>query len=407
MRALIFDPFSGLSGDMTIAALLDLGLPEEWLHTFIASLDLGDIELRVERTMRRGIDCARIEFVLPHEHAHRHLKHVVAIIEKSGAPDGAKARAIEAFRRIAVAEAAVHGTTIEKVHFHEVGALDAILDVLCTMAAVDELGFERFFTLPVALGSGWIDIAHGRFPVPAPATLRILEGIPTTGLDLLGECTTPTGAAIVATLTGGRRPPSGHSVLRTGFGAGTRDPQDRPNCLRLIAAEIADAAPETASGIAGPELAGRAGGQSQNEAADVFIVQADIDDMSPEYLAAAQETVLKAGALDAVVIPVLMKKGRLGHRLEVLCQARDRAAVTAAVFATTSTIGVRYWPVRREALSREAGTREWLGHSIGYKTVTLPDGTTRSKPEYDDVAKAAAAVGRTAFEVRRALDEGV
>ncbi|HEX6693259.1 MAG TPA: nickel pincer cofactor biosynthesis protein LarC [Longimicrobiales bacterium] len=383
-RALIFDPFAGVSGDMTLAALLDLGLSESWLREFIASLGLGDIGVAVTRVNRKGIDCAHIVFDLPHEHAHRHLRHVVEIIDRSRAPERAKERAKDAFRLIAVAEAAVHGTTVERVHFHEVGAVDAILDILCTMAAVDELGFTEFYTRPVALGSGWIEIAHGRFPVPAPATLRILEGVPTTGLELPGECTTPTGAAIIATLTGGRTPPTGILPRRTGFGGGTRDPQEHPNCLRLIAAEPAfEAVPAGA----------------------VFALQADIDDMAPEYLSAAQEAALAAGALDAVAVPVTMKKGRLGHRLDLLVSAECRDAVIRALFQGSSTIGVRFWPVSRETLERTQEVRIWRGQEIGFKRVTLPDGTSRSKPEYEDVARAAAALGLSAFEVRRALDE--
>jgi uncharacterized protein (TIGR00299 family) protein len=381
---LIFDPFAGASGDMTLAALLDLGLSEQWLRDFIESLGLGEIGVTVSRVNRKGIDCAHIVFELPDEHAHRHLRHVVEIIDRCSAPDRAKDRAKEAFRLIAVAEAAVHGTTVERVHFHEVGALDAILDILCTMAAVDELGLTEFYTRPVALGSGWIEIAHGRFPVPAPATLRILEGVPTTGLELPGECTTPTGAAIIATLTGGRMPPDGLVPRRSGFGAGTRDPKEHPNCLRLV---VAETAADTAA------------------ATEIFALQADIDDMAPEYLSAAQEAALSAGALDAVAVPVTMKKGRLGHRLDLLVTAESREAVIRALFQGSSTIGVRFWRVGRETLERTQEVRVWRGQEIGFKRVTLPDGTSRSKPEYEDVARAAAALGLSAFEVRRALDE--
>ncbi|MEO5511283.1 MAG: nickel pincer cofactor biosynthesis protein LarC [Longimicrobiales bacterium] len=385
MRALVFDPFAGASGDMTLAALLDLGLSETWLREFIAGLGLGEIGVRIERVMRKGISCAHIQFDLPHEHAHRHLRHVVEIIEKSAAPAAAKARAIDAFRRIAIAEAAVHGTTVEKVHFHEVGALDAILDILCTMAAVDEMGFERFYTRPVALGSGWIEIAHGRFPVPAPATLRILEGVPTTGLELDGECTTPTGAALIATLTDGAQPPADLTIRASGFGAGSRDPQDRPNCLRLIAADVAL-------------------GEASEGGQPLLLIQADIDDMPPEYLAAALDRVIAAGALDAVLVPILMKKGRPAHRLEALVEGDARTSVSDAIFHATSTIGVRFWPVARQVLERTEEVRTWQGQSIRWKAVTLPDGTSRAKPEYEDVAKAAAALGRTPFEVRQALD---
>jgi uncharacterized protein (DUF111 family) len=244
----------------------------------------------------------------------------------------------------------------------------------------------------VALGSGWIDIAHGRFPVPAPATLRILEGIPTTGLDLIGECTTPTGAAIIATLTGGALPPDAMAPGRTGFGAGTRDSQDRPNCLRLLSAEVDPASP------AGEQSGGTRGGQ-------VFIMQADIDDMSAEYVSAALDALIAAGARDAVALQIVMKKGRLGHRIEAVVDEGARTAVAAELFRATSTIGLRFWPAERDTLERSAETREWQGHRIAYKRVTLPDGTSRSKPEYDDVAKAAAALGRTPFQVRQALDQ--
>ncbi len=381
MRALLFDPFAGISGDMTVGALLDLGLPPDWLRSHVADLGLGDIGVHVERVMRRGIACTKVDFELPHEHAHRHLRHVVEIIEESRATETAKRRAIDAFRRVASAEAAVHGTTIEKVHFHEVGALDAILDILCTMAAVDALGFDAFFTRPVALGSGWVDIAHGRYPVPAPATLRILEGIVVTGHDLDGECTTPTGAAILATLTAGAAPLASFIPRRTGFGAGSRDPADRPNCLRLVALDLASPTTEA-----------------------LHLVQTDIDDMPPEYVPAAQEALIAAGALDAVVSAISMKKGRPGLRFEVLAPATALDAVIETLFRTTSTIGVRHWPVTRPALERAEGTLQWRGQRIRFKRVTLPGGTQRTKPEYEDVVQAARSLGLTAHEVRRALD---
>jgi uncharacterized protein (TIGR00299 family) protein len=381
LTALLFDPFAGISGDMTLAALVDLGLPEGWLPGFVASLGLGDIGVRVERTRRRGIDAAYVAFDLPHEHAHRHLRHVLEIIDRSAAPDSAKRRAADAFHRIAVAEAAVHGTTVEKVHFHEVGALDAILDILCVMTAIDVLGFDEFFTRPVALGSGWIDIEHGRYPVPAPATLRILEGIRTTGFDLPGECTTPTGAAILATLTGGRAPADPLTPIRTAFGAGSRDPEDRPNVLRLVACRTTPAADA------------------------LFLIQADLDDMPPEYVARAQQALIDAGALDAVLAPVTMKKGRPGIRIEALTKAADLDALLAALFQATSTIGARYWPVTRPALGRTEERVVWRGQTIRRKRVRLPDGTERTKPEYEDVLRAAEALDLPAWQVRLALEE--
>ena len=382
MKVLIFDPFAGISGDMILGGLVDLGLDADWLKKFISELGLGDIKVNVERTKRRGIDSGRVYFDLPHEHAHRHLKHVVEIINKSNSSDITKQRAIEAFTLLAHSEAEVHGTTIEKVHFHEVGALDAILDVLCAMAGVEQLGFEQFYTRPVAVGSGWVDIEHGRFPVPAPATLKLLDGIAITGTELAGECTTPTGAAILKALTKGKTAPNAFRVGKSGFGAGTRDPQDRPNCLRLITAEIEPAADT------------------------LYVVQADIDDLSSEYVPAAQDALLRAGALDAVITNVAMKKGRPGVRFEALVPAESLESVLNALFATTTTIGARYWAVQRPALPRTETEIEWRGQRIRRKEVTLPDGTVRSKAEYEDVLRAAETLGISALEVRQGLDRG-
>jgi uncharacterized protein (TIGR00299 family) protein len=383
MRALIFDPFAGISGDMMLGALIDIGLGEDWLREFVASLGLGEIGVRVEHVRRRGIACASVAFELPHEHAHRHLRHVIDIIDRSSASESVKARAKDAFQRLAVAEAAVHGTTIEKVHFHEVGALDAILDVLGAMAGVEALGFDAFFTRPVAVGSGWVDMAHGRFPIPAPAALKLLDGLELTGFDLAGECTTPTGAAILATLTKGNRVPAGVVAQRSGFGAGARDPEDRPNCLRLIAATLSETA-ET-----------------------LHLIQTDVDDMSPEFAPPAQEALLEAGALDVVVYNVSMKKGRPGLRIEALVPAEALDAVIETLFRTTPTIGARHWPVIRPALAREEEVVHWRGQQIRRKRVRLPDGAERTKPEYEDIVRAARALGMTPFEARRALEEEI
>jgi pyridinium-3,5-bisthiocarboxylic acid mononucleotide nickel chelatase len=380
MRALVFDPFAGISGDMTLGALIDLGLPADWLKAFVASLELGEIDVTVERVDRRGIDCGRVSFTLPHEHAHRHLRHMVEIVEKCDVPERVRERAIDAFRRIAVAEAEVHGTTVEKVHFHEVGGLDAILDVLCAMAGVEQLGFDDFYTRPVALGSGYVDIAHGRYPVPAPATLKVLEGVPVSGLDIPGECTTPTGAAILAALTGGRAAPATIVAGKSGFGAGTRNPERFPNCLRLIACTL----PARADSL--------------------LLVQSDLDDLPPEYAQPAIDALMEAGALDAVIMPVTMKKGRPGLRVEALADAATVDAVLAALFRATSTIGARYWPVTRPALPRTSDEVRYEGRRIRRKIVTLPDGSTRAKPEFEDIARAAKALGVPAWEIRRALE---
>lgn len=381
MKALLFDPFAGISGDMTLGALVDLGLPAAWLRDFARSLGIGPVEVVIERVMRRGISAHAVRFELPPEHAHRHLRAILEIVEAADAAVTVKERASQAFRRIAAAEAEVHGTSIEHVHFHEVGARDAILDVLCAMAGVEELGFAAFFTRPVSVGRGFVDIAHGRYPLPAPATLRILEGLPVRDPGFEGECTTPTGAALVATLTGGAEPPMELRPLRSGFGAGWRDTEDRPNCLRLVACEV---------------------GGERGEA--LFLLQADVDDLAPEYAPAALDALLGAGALDAVLLALGMKKGRAGQRLEALVPAARLQEVMETALTATPTLGVRYWPVQRPALPRREEEVTWRGQRIRLKVVALPGGGSRAKPEFDDVAAAARALGRPPHEVRSALE---
>jgi pyridinium-3,5-bisthiocarboxylic acid mononucleotide nickel chelatase len=380
VQALVFDPFAGISGDMTLGGLLDLGLPLEWLQGFVADLDLGPIEVGAERVQRRGIACTHLTLRLPHEHAHRHLKDVVRIIDGTAVKPEVRDRAVYAFTLLADAEAEVHGTTRERVHFHEVGALDAIVDVLGAMAACDELGFREFYTRPVTLGRGWAEMEHGNFPVPPPAVLKLLHGIPVRDPEFEGECTTPTGAAILQALTGGRPAPTTYVPRATGFGAGTRDPHDRPNCLRLIAI---DAGPGTHD--------------------ELLVLQSDIDDLAPEYVPSLIDAMLGAGALDCTVSPLVMKKGRTGLRVEALLPPDRREAVANVLFHGSSSIGFRTWAVQREALERREESVEWRGHSLRIKRSRLPGGGERAKPEYEDIVRIAGALGTTPFAVYQAI----
>ncbi|HEU0055191.1 MAG TPA: nickel pincer cofactor biosynthesis protein LarC [Longimicrobium sp.] len=385
MRGLVFDPFSGISGDMTVAALLDLGLPLEWLQGFVASLNLGEVRVDAEKVNRKGIACTRLVLELPHEHAHRHLHHVVKIIEGTGAAPEVRERAIHAFTLLAEAEADVHGTTKERVHFHEVGALDAIIDILSAVAGCHELGVTEFYTRPVALGRGWVDMEHGHFPVPPPAVLKLLKGIPVRDPEFEGECTTPTGAALVAALSGGRAAPATFTPLANGFGAGSRDPHDRPNCLRLV---LIEPARETDEGV--------------------LVAACDVDDLPPEYVPPLIEAVLAAGALDCTATPTLMKKGRPGVRVEALLPPSRLAEVQGALFHAGSSIGVRWWPVERAVLARRVETVAWRGQTVRVKRSALPGGGERAKPEFEDVAAAARALGITPLAAYRAmLSEGV
>ncbi|HEX5725229.1 MAG TPA: LarC family nickel insertion protein, partial [Longimicrobiaceae bacterium] len=273
-----------------------------------------------------------------------------------------------------------------KVHFHEVGALDAIVDILSAVAGCAELGAAEFYTRPVALGRGWVDMEHGHFPVPPPAVLKLLAGIPVRDPEFEGECTTPTGAAILAVLTGGAPPPVTFTPLATGFGAGTRDPADRPNCLRLVLVEPAAAGADDT----------------------VLVVQCDVDDLPPEYVPPLLEAALAAGALDCTATPLVMKKGRPGVRVEALAPPATLEAVTGALFRAGSSIGVRWWPAERRTLPRRVETVVWRGQEVRVKRSALPGGGERAKPEFEDVARAARSLGITPLAAYRAmLAEGV
>lgn len=378
-RAAILEPSSGIAGDMMLGALLDLGVEEAWLHGLPAELGLDGVTVKTARVIRGEISCAKVDFEIPPQPHGRHLRHIRTIVEASRAPDDVKARAMHAFELLTAAEAAVHGTTIEKVHLHEVGAVDAILDVVGSVWGLQRLGVEVVHCTPIALGDGFVEAAHGRMAVPAPAVVRLLEGFDVVpGPDGSGELTTPTGAALVQALATRGTPPT-YRPIRAGYGAGTRQFAGRSNALRVTLADVDAAA-------------------AQSET--VVLLACDIDDMEGEYIAGAASAFRAVGALDVTLIPVLMKKGRPGTRLEVLCRPTDADRLESEIFSRTSTIGVRRTASTRTALPRESRTVSVLGHSLNVKVAALPDGGRRVKPEFDDVARVAEATGKSLAEVR-------
>jgi uncharacterized protein (TIGR00299 family) protein len=382
MAIAILDPFSGVAGDMMLGALVDVGLDADWLVALPARLGLDGVTVRIGRVRRGDIDCAKVDFDIPPQPHGRHIAHIRRLIADSGVPDDVRVRADAVFTAIAEAEATIHGTSLEAVHLHEVGAVDAILDVVGTVWGLSLLGVTRVYCGPIALGDGTVRAAHGQLPVPAPATLRILEGLAVRpGPEGAGELTTPTGAALVRVLSAGP-PPHEYVPLRSGFGAGTRDPAGRANALRLVLAE--------------PVAAGSGAAESLVQLA------ADVDDMDGESVAAAAEALRAAGALDVVLVPTLMKKGRPGTRFEVLCAPAAAAALEDLVLRATTTLGVRRQRVERRTLPREMRRVRVLGHEIAVKVATLPDGTRRAKPEFDDVARVASLTGRALSQVATA-----
>lgn len=375
----ILDPFSGIAGDMTLGALVDLGLDPGWLRALPATLGLEGVGVRIERVTRGEIASWKVDFDIPPQPHGRHLKHIKAIVDASPAPGHVKEKANAAFEAVASCEAEIHGTTIEKVHLHEVGAVDAILDIVGSVWGFDLLGVSAVYCGTIALGDGFVDAAHGRLAVPAPATLRLLEGQAVrNGPPESGELTTPTGAALVKVLSHGAAPAE-YRPLKSGYGAGTKDPKGRANVLRIVLGEPAEA--------------------RDDERDALTVLAADIDDMTGEYVASAAELLRDAGALDVTLLQTIMKKGRPGVRIEVLCRPADTARLEELLLRESSTIGVRRTSVSRRALPRTAGSIDVFGHAVAVKTVQLPGGGERSKAEYEDVRRVARETGRTTADI--------
>lgn len=379
----ILDPFSGIAGDMTLGALLDLGLDADWLRALPATLGLEGVAVRIERVKRGEIASWKVDFDIPPQPHGRHLKHIKAIVDSSPAPPHVKEKANAAFEAVASCEAEIHATTIEKVHLHEVGAVDAILDIVGSIWGFDLLGVGEVYCGTIALGDGFVDAAHGRLAVPAPATLRLLEGQPVrSGPPESGELTTPTGAALVRVLSLGA-PPGEYRPLKSGYGAGTKDPKGRANVLRVILAEPSEVRSEVDETL--------------------HLLAADIDDMTGEYLASAGDLLREAGALDVTLLQTIMKKGRPGVRIEVLCRPADTTRLEELLLRESSTIGVRRAVVSRRALARAAGAVEVFGQQVALKTVQLPGGGERAKAEYEDVRRVARETGRTTADILEAI----
>jgi uncharacterized protein (TIGR00299 family) protein len=388
MPVAILDPAAGISGDMLLGALIDAGAPPEWLEGLPARLGCPDVRVTTSRVTRAAVAAVKVTFVIPGDAGHDrhapdasgHGHHVAALcdrIRRAPLSPWVRDHALRAFESLAAAEARVHGTTPEQVHLHEVGGTDAVLDVVGAAEGFERLGVTEIYHLPVAVGSGWVHAAHGALPVPAPATAVLLEGqeLRHDG-PVTGEATTPTGAALLRTLSRGR-PPARWRLTRAGWGAGTRDPGDYPNALRLLLVEPAA------------------------EAGMLEVITTDLDDLSPEYLEPLRAAVLGAGAVECFAWAVQGKKGRLALRVEALAPADRADAVVAALLRHSTTAGVRRSTSTRVTLSRREVSVELApGERVRVKVWRGPDGP-RWKAEYDDVAAAAGRLDRPAWRVAR------
>ncbi|HXG65575.1 MAG TPA: nickel pincer cofactor biosynthesis protein LarC [Blastocatellia bacterium] len=384
MRGVYFDCYAGVSGDMLIGALIDLGVDIDTLRQQLSSLKLSGYEIRAHRVKRSGIAATKFDVdVDPKAQPARAFAEIREIISDSALSAQVKARAIAAFARLAEAEARVHDTTVEKVHFHEVGAVDAIIDIVGAMIGFEALGVERFYSSPLRTGYGTVKAEHGLLPIPAPGTAELLKGVPVYAGELEGEFVTPTGAAIVTTLCESFGPLPPMQIDRTGYGAGSRDPEGFPNALRLILGDVA-AQPSAAE----PE--------------SVMVVETNIDDMNPQVYGFVMERAFALGALDVFMTPAQMKKDRPGVLLTALCAPDRLDSITEMLLAETSTLGVRYYQARRRVLDRVIEEVETPYGCVRIKVARDGARTLHYQPEYEDCARLAAGSQAPLIEVQQA-----
>lgn len=380
-RIVYFDCFSGASGDMLLGALVDLGLPLDALRAEIAKLPLGGVRLEARRVSRSGLAATHVEVRAEegrhgHAHPHRGLREILALLDASALAPDVRVHAAALFRRLAEAEAAVHGARPEDVHFHEVGAVDSVVDIVGATWGLLSLNAARFVASPLNLGTGTVSMSHGTFPVPPPATARLVQGVPVFA-EGEGELLTPTGALVVTHFASSWGPLPAMRLEASGYGAGTRDPAGRPNVVRLMVGEGA--------------------GDGVREA--LLLLEAEVDDMSPQLVGALLEQLLAQGALDAFAAPVHMKKGRPGLLLSVLARPAARDALEELLFRESTTLGVRATACDRTALQREIVLVDTPYGALGVKIGRRDGRVYNAQPEFDDCRRAAEARGVPVKEV--------
>ncbi|MDI6911427.1 nickel pincer cofactor biosynthesis protein LarC [Nocardioides sp.] len=376
------DASAGASGDMLLGALVGVGVPVAVLQAAVDAVAPEPVTLRVEDVRRGGLAATRCHVDVADRAQHRTWRDVRALLEKAALDDAVRDLALRAFARLATAEAAVHGTSPDEVHFHEVGGLDAIADVTGVAAGFVHLGATAVTVSPVAVGSGSVRTEHGTLPVPPPAVAELLRGVSSYAGAATTEACTPTGAALLTTLATAYGPQPAMSVDTIGVGAGGRDPEGHPNVLRLFVGAGLEARPARPSTTEQP-----------------LLLECNVDDLDPRVWPAVIAALLEAGASDAWLTPILMKKGRPAHTLSALVDTGRAPAVRAAIFRQTSTIGLREQPLAKHALEREIVAVDVAGQSVAVKLARHDGAVVNAQPEYDDVARAAAALGRPVVDV--------
>jgi uncharacterized protein (TIGR00299 family) protein len=382
MRTLYFDCYAGASGNMILGGLAALGVDRDALVKQLETVAPVEIEIEFSDVNRSGIAAIHANVVVPEEKTHRHLKDVEAIIDASGVSDSVKQRSKAIFRRLADAEAKVHGIDVGRVHFHEVGAMDAIVDIVGACVGFEMLGVEHFACSKIHVGSGFVEMAHGKFPIPPPAVAELLTGIPFYSSEIEGELATPTGVAIISTLCKSYGPMPEMTVDRVGYGAGTRQYENFPNTLRLMVGRSALANATTP----GSER--------------LVLLETNIDDLSPQILGYVMDRAFDLKALDCWFTPIQMKKNRPAVMLSILCQREMRQALTELIYTETTTLGVRVREIERECLEREIVSVETRFGAIDVKIGKFNGRIINAMPEYDQVKRIALEKG-IAFRIVR------
>jgi uncharacterized protein (TIGR00299 family) protein len=401
LTILYFDCFSGASGDMILGALLDLGLPLDELRRALGSLTVDPANVWTERVTRAGVSATKFHVAgegvehhphddghdqshdhapKPHSHAHRSLSEIYALIDRSALSAEGKDRAKQLFARLGEAEAAIHGVPVQQVHLHEVGALDSIVDIVGTVYAMEAFGADRVVSSPLNVGSGTVHSDHGLYPVPAPATARLLEGVPIYSGPQKAELVTPTGALLITAYAQqfGGLPPM--RLQRSGYGAGSRKFSQTPNVLRVLVGE----------------------GDTTAQAHRVVVIEAEIDDMNPQIFGVLIDRLLAEGALDVFYTSIQMKKNRPGTLLSIIAPPQERERLTSIVFRETTTIGVRYGEMDRECLDREMVNVETPLGRVGIKVARRNGTVMNAAPEFEDCARIAAERGQPVKDVQAA-----
>ena len=382
MKTIYFDCFAGASGDMILGAMVAAGVNPDLLAQQLKLLNVEGFNVQFKQVTRAGLGATYAVVETAHEHEHRHLSDILKIIDNSALSAGVKKRASQIFTRLAEAEAHVHNEPVEKVHFHEVGALDAIVDVIGACVCFELLGIERFVSSPIHVGSGFVQMEHGQFPVPPPAVAELLKGVPFYSTEIKGELLTPTGAAIITTMSEQYGPMPNMESSTVAYGAGTRQYEHFPNVLRVFVGETLGAEPHLER---------------------LLMIETNIDDLSPQVLGHVMDQAFELGALDCYFTPVQMKKNRPGILLSVLCEQQLKNQLMQLLFKETTTLGVRTYEVERRALERTTVRVETPYGPIDVKVARLNGQVVNEMPEFEQCRRAAKESGVPLKRVEEAV----